>query len=777
MTVTSNSVWYCSSVSWTAVTAWAASTVYTVGQLRRQLATPSTGNERVFVCIVAGTSLGTEPSWTLTQGAKTAETFGPTWMECTGKSAVNGDLADTPLSSANRSGAQVLGQIIKNNAGTFYFACTTAGTTGSSEPSYTLTAGVTTVDSGCTWTCLGAVAGFGPWTAPAARYELLATTFTSGSTTADRFLLSSDHTQTAATNLTLNLGLNKSAISVNKAGSVPPAAADITAGAAIASSGANAVTVNGGFWQGISFTAGSAANVASLSVGVDTVNLTMKSCSLIIGNTSTSSQLAIGNTGATWLLEQCQITLGSSGGNGIVLAGRGLWRGSTASAFTSSTFTLSGIFINSSCNVEFRDLDFSNLTSGNGFLMWSSNASAYGRIALVNCKLPSGMPIVYNAVATNGFQVDVLNCDSGNTNYRNEFYRAGGWIQTSVVGYHSGGASDGTTPFSHVYHALSLTATLNNPLEGPPLLAWNSTTGSSVTATVEIAGGGTQATLDPSRTQVGLALSPDLLTATNTSAAWLGSRSTASFTSGKVYVEFTCVAKASNLTFGIANALWVPTTSGQYVGADANSISYLSNGQIFTGGSGSGSLGTFTTGDVICISVDVTNNKIWWRKGSGNWNNDVIGNQNPATALGGTSIAALTALNGTLYFAGAGNAVGDKFTFNAGNTSFAQTPPSGFSGVLTAPGVTLTNADVWLDVEYLSASGSPLGQGASTGASVLATPAAVTASTETWTGLTAPVTQKLQVSFTPQKAGLVRAQVKVGNGNAVISVDPKLAVA
>lgn len=77
--------WYTSSVGWTAVTAWAASTAYSVGDLRRQLAAPTAGNERVFRCTTAGTSGGTEPAWTLTKGATTNDGTA-VWTEVTGDS-------------------------------------------------------------------------------------------------------------------------------------------------------------------------------------------------------------------------------------------------------------------------------------------------------------------------------------------------------------------------------------------------------------------------------------------------------------------------------------------------------------------------------------------------------------------------------------------------------------------------------------------------------------------------------------------------------------------
>lgn len=78
-------VWYCGSTKWTAVTAWAASTAYSVGDLRRQLATPTVGNERVFRCTTAGTSGGTEPTWTITKGGTTNDNT-CVWTEVTGNS-------------------------------------------------------------------------------------------------------------------------------------------------------------------------------------------------------------------------------------------------------------------------------------------------------------------------------------------------------------------------------------------------------------------------------------------------------------------------------------------------------------------------------------------------------------------------------------------------------------------------------------------------------------------------------------------------------------------
>lgn len=91
--------WYLGSTKWTAVTAWAATTAYVVGDLRRQLATPSVGNERVFRCTTAGTSGGAEPSWTLTKGSTTSD-GSAVWTEVTGNSTYNWSAPHARLSSA-----------------------------------------------------------------------------------------------------------------------------------------------------------------------------------------------------------------------------------------------------------------------------------------------------------------------------------------------------------------------------------------------------------------------------------------------------------------------------------------------------------------------------------------------------------------------------------------------------------------------------------------------------------------------------------------------------
>jgi len=94
--------------------------------------------------------------------------------------------------------------------------------------------------------------------------------------------------------------------------------------------------------------------------------------------------------------------------------------------------------------------------------------------------------------------------------------------------------------------------------------------------------------------------------------------------------------------------------------------------------------------------------------------------------------------------------------------------------------VTLTDAEAWLEVEYLGTSGFPLGLLASdrVADSIFGTPANQTSSSETWatTGLTTPVKQKLSVTFTPQEKGIVRCRVCVAKASTTVYYCPKVEV-
>jgi hypothetical protein len=96
-------------------------------------------------------------------------------------------------------------------------------------------------------------------------------------------------------------------------------------------------------------------------------------------------------------------------------------------------------------------------------------------------------------------------------------------------------------------------------------------------------------------------------------------------------------------------------------------------------------------------------------------------------------------------------------------------------------GVTLTDAECWLEVLHLYGTGSdrPWGNFESDAkASFLTTAAAQTSSSETWTttGVSSPVKQKLSVTLTSKLKGFLVARVMLARASTSVYVDPKLAV-
>jgi hypothetical protein len=95
---------------------------------------------------------------------------------------------------------------------------------------------------------------------------------------------------------------------------------------------------------------------------------------------------------------------------------------------------------------------------------------------------------------------------------------------------------------------------------------------------------------------------------------------------------------------------------------------------------------------------------------------------------------------------------------------------------IVTDGVTLTDAEAWLEVEYPSSGGHPLSAFANDrAADILATPANQTSSSVTWTttGLTSPTKQKLSVTFTPKEMGVVKLRVMLAKASTTLYFCPK----
>jgi hypothetical protein len=162
----------------------------------------------------------------------------------------------------------------------------------------------------------------------------------------------------------------------------------------------------------------------------------------------------------------------------------------------------------------------------------------------------------------------------------------------------------------------------------------------------------------------------DLNAATSQLFAQNAVRAIASAYSGKKYWEITVGALSSGAA-GVANS---SAALGSFIG-DANGVGWGSNGDVSTGGGGGTTWVPWDDGDVLCLALDLDNNRLWGRVGAGNWNNNA--SADPATNTLGHNISAIT---GPFFPAISMRCTGgtDDMTANFGATAYAQTPPSGF---------------------------------------------------------------------------------------------------
>lgn len=156
----------------------------------------------------------------------------------------------------------------------------------------------------------------------------------------------------------------------------------------------------------------------------------------------------------------------------------------------------------------------------------------------------------------------------------------------------------------------------------------------------------------------------------NASAIMLA-RCKGSQTTGKYYFEATLVATDNNQFVGNGIIQALPTSIGTAVSA-----AYVRNGTWFANGTSGAMPASYTTGDVIGCAVDLATTTIWWRKGIV-WGPGAT--PDPALGLGGTSFANATGAITPFSDLSGNGAPNGTWTMNFGASSYAQTPPSGFT--------------------------------------------------------------------------------------------------
>jgi hypothetical protein len=132
-----------------------------------------------------------------------------------------------------------------------------------------------------------------------------------------------------------------------------------------------------------------------------------------------------------------------------------------------------------------------------------------------------------------------------------------------------------------------------------------------------------------------------------------------------------------------------------YIGG--NGTGWHPTGDIYNGGSNSGSGSTYTTGDIIGVAVDIDNSKLYWHK-----NGTYIMSGNPTTGSNGYNISSRTA-EGVLGFGVSHWNDNGIWHANFGNGYFGTTAVS--SAGTNASGIGIFEYDVPAGFTALSTKG------------------------------------------------------------------------
>ena len=408
------------STKWSAVAQWAASTAYSVGDLRRQLAAPTDGNQRVF-------------------------------------------------------------------------RCTTAGTSGASEPAWNLNAGATTNDGSCVWTEVTANSAYG-WNAAAWNLNLAASRCAVGDTiwlgNTHQESWTASHTVSLPTGASNNAGVNVICVDDTVAA---PTIADRTTGAICETSGGTTqrdYTVNGiAYIYGVTFrcATGNINNKVRFAVGNVHDRIILDNCyirthhSLVLGgssgvSTSSSTYCELINTKLEFTFAQ----------DGVSPRGVVVWR-DTDGMMVSATNKppLLNPYYAGFAQIEYRNCDLSQYGSGNSLFGPGSWIGYPVENSMVSCKLGSNVS-VYNYQNTgnsHGMRINSISSDTSGTIHRNERHSNQGYLLTDTTLYRASGANVDGTRFSWRMYPRAQNAR-QHPFEAFPIQKYNSTTGQSVTVTI-----------------------------------------------------------------------------------------------------------------------------------------------------------------------------------------------------------------------------------------------------------------------------------------------------
>ena len=474
-------------------TNWAAATAYVLGD-RRKATAAVLGKH--FECTTAGTSHATtEPTWDTTVGNTTAD--GTVTWTCRG--SANTWVASTTYVLGDRVVATTSSTDARRN---YVYECTTAGTSGGTEPVWITTTPdtSTTSDGTVTWTQRKCTT----WNNAHITLESvgLAVSGTGITNPGDTIYVGDEHLQTRSSALILSFPGTRTnpnnIICVNDTGD-PSTPTSLATTAKVQTTGASAITLNAStfalYYNGIQFQAGDSTNNGSINVvGTSRSYTVLENCLLELRGSSVSAIVgSTGQTGGAAILINTPVKFANAS-QGIQFNGNHslTWKNTPSGVQGTAPTTLFPSNASETSRTRIHGVDLSTVT---GNLISNTNVNHQGTFVLSNCKLGAGVSIPTGTNAGLGNNViSLINCDSGATNTRLYHNEARGTIEQETTIVRTGGASDGTTPLAWKMVSLATLPRFSFPLASFPIVAWNDTTGSAKTLTVEIVNDGTTLT-------------------------------------------------------------------------------------------------------------------------------------------------------------------------------------------------------------------------------------------------------------------------------------------
>ena len=311
----------------------------------------------------------------------------------------------------------------------------------------------------------------------------------------DSIYISASHSETTAAAIAPAFAGSRTAPSrilcvVDTGNPQPPTALATTA--VIQTTGASAIgySAGNGITYGLNFKAGSAANSANVNLtgttGAATFH-TFQKCAFELTNSNAASRVRLnGDENLLATFTDCSVKFGAAG-QGIDLSQRTrtTWNGGSILSGGTSPTTLFATLGVLGSEIVCSGLDLSN--GGSAMNIFNAASAVQAKCVLRNCKLPASWSgsLVTGTIA-GGARYSMYNCDSGDTNYRLQITDFFGSIVSETTIVRTNGASDGTTPLSW---KMTSGADAEYPaltLDTDEIVRWNETTGSAITATVEI---------------------------------------------------------------------------------------------------------------------------------------------------------------------------------------------------------------------------------------------------------------------------------------------------